>query len=503
MAKTSFEEWQKTWQSSDALLRSGDVSGARVLLSEVDHKEIPRAQAQPCAQLCVRAGLFHQALSILLPIVHPEERIKDPVTDAELATYALALVKIGSTDEALQLLAKVSDACPEKHLHTAFALQGIWDYEGAFVHLSKYLSLPGLSDYQIAVAEINLLAAMIPTSRLEAARSLQLDLRKSFAKAGWSLLLKNLQELSCQLLIRTDDLSEAKTALENIENEFGVQESIWDFFIAKWKAYVELRLSPSSQKAREKMVALRAKALELRHWESVRECDRALAQATQDRDLLLKVYFGTPYAAYRQSVFREAQTWLTIPDQFVLGSASGRLFDLKRAMSVDQTIQLKPGQALHRCLVATTADLYRPLYEGNLHAKLFPGEYFNPLSSPVRVLNVVKRFRRWLEEYNLPLALEVASHSYHLVWRDHAANFGLIYAREDATISTKEELGSSVALDRLSKALGGDEFSSVEAADVLQVSKSSIVKALGWGVENGRLIKSGSGRTTRYSFRSP
>jgi hypothetical protein len=249
------------------------------------------------------------------------------------------------------------------------------------------------------------------------------------------------------------------------------------------------------------MVLLRAKALELRHWESVRECDRALAQTTQDKNLLLKVYFGTPYAAYRQSVVREAQSWLSIPDQFVLGSATGRLFDLKRAMSVDQTIQLKPGQALHRCLVATTSDLYRPLYEGNLHAKLFPGEYFNPLSSPVRVLNVVKRFRRWLEEFDLPLALEVASHSYHLVWRDQAPNFGLIYTREEAVSAAKEELGSSVALDRLLKALGDEEFSSIEAADVLQVSKSSIVKMLGWGVENGRLIKSGSGRNTRYSFR--
>lgn len=487
-------DWSVILSSCDALLRSGQVAEAQALIAQLDYKAVPRVHAAKAAHMLVRTGLFMDAITLLLPVIHPKLALAMPATPAETAIYALALIKVGSTDEALQLLAGLQDGIPEKNLYTAFAAQSLWDYETAIPHLRTYLTSTGLSVYDATIARVNLLAGLIATDANDEARALARELRRVTTSEGWTLLQKNVQELSGQLLIRTNDLAQAKRELSQANNEFDIPATIWDFFLAKWNAIVDLRLNPDSPECRGAMLRLRARALEMQHWESVRECDRVLAQATRDAELLMRVYFGTPHAAYRAGLLREAAEWFQMPEKFVVGSQHGVVLDLTTGATLDGALKLKVGQALHRCLQVMASDLYKPIFVGNLHAKLFPGEYYNPASSPGRVLNVIKRLRAWFREADIPLTLQIQDRSYRLTWTTEPPSCGLLYESEVASSPM------DVSLAQLKTTLPWAAFTSVEAAEALAISKSSVVKILTWGLEHQRLKKTGTGKSTRYTF---
>ena len=491
--------WSSISEQADKLLKTGQVAEARALIESASAKDFPREGRAKLAHLQIRSGLFTDAMTALHPVIHPKTQLKVPVTGYEQAVYSLALAKIGSTDEALKLLEGLSDSVPEKSLHTAFALQGIWDYAAAIPHLEKYLSRTDVSEYESTVARVNLVACLIGAGRGEDARPHLAESLAITKKENWTLLNRNLQELSGQLLMGLSDYQEAKRELGRASALLDSQGSIFDFFIAKWNAFIDLKIDPASELARAGVRNIRSQAAGLRHYETVRECDRALAVAAHDKELYLKVYYGTPFLAYRRTLLLSASSWFQIPPDFVFGDKLGKIFDLKKATSLDGSLELKPGQTVHRCLMALASDLYKPLFLGHVHAKIFPDEYFNPVSSVGRVANVVNRLRTWISEHELPLVLDVSDRMYRLEIAK-GAGLGLRYSEDAVVGQDKEELAMAALLDRLEAALKDERFTSAEAAEVLDVSKSSVVKVLGWGLKTERLSKAGSSRNTSYGF---
>jgi hypothetical protein len=117
-------------------------------------------------------------------------------------------------------------------------------------------------------------------------------------------------------------------------------------------------------------------------WEGVRELDFLFASVKRDQKVLSHLYFGTPYASYRNQVAADLKK---IPSHYdwLLGSDKLRganVLDIESGSFAGA--QLKSGQLL-----------------------LFRTQYFNPVSAPAVVHQALKRLRTWLDRHQVPLRI--------------------------------------------------------------------------------------------------
>ncbi len=492
--------WQQVFETCDNLIRAGHFQQVVAMFNGLKAKKIPRPQAQRVAHFYYRIGMFTQGLQVLAPIVYPKKSFgREPASELEIATYAILLIKIGSVQEAQKLLASLSERTPEAFLYRAFADQAEWNYESAISHLRRYLSFPELSDYEIAIAQVNLAADLIDAGETQEAKPLLVDLTEKSRIQGWKLVQKNCRELRGQLAVALKDLTAADQALkEAVALDPSRDSGIFDFFVDKWRAIVSLQQNPQSVQAQNDLRAIRARAQELQHWESVRECDRCLALVLKDPELFRQVFFGTRFPAYRQKLMREAGEWARLPSTHIRGSAQGVVFDLVTAQSDDGRIKLKTGTTLHRMLLALAADSYRPLYVGQLFAFAYPQECFIAEFSEGRVAAAVSRLRKWAETNGLPLHFEVKDQFYRMIIDESRGPFGLRYTLDVQARDLEGVMESHFV--RLKGKLNVAEFSSKQVVEALEISKSSAVRLLGWALKHGKLDASGNNKATKYRF---
>jgi hypothetical protein len=163
---------------------------------------------------------------------------------------------------------------------------------------------------------------------------------------------------------------------------------------------------------------------------------------------------------------------------------------------------LEPGSRTFALLRTVLTDFYRPQPNLALFGELYPNESFDPISSPLRIRQLLASARRALKQ--IPMHL--------LTTRD-----GIRVVKETQLIlrldlqplveleSEKLRSGSdraSVRLSRLKESFGECEFSSQEACEVLRLSQPSLFRLMQTGLERGELSSRGDGRGRRYRFLS-
>lgn len=489
--------WRELYQEVDDLLRSGRVSEAKDKLQELTLKNVPRANRERMAYLFNRVGLFDSGIRLLSPIIHAQTT-QPPASSREKITYAMLLIKIGALDETHRILDSLKDQLPEVHLCRGFALQANWDYANAATQLELFIEQTDTTPYEIAIAKVNLLSCLISSNQHAKANALIDSLFVEFKNQGWSLLHKNLQELSSQLAASRSDLHTARMELQIAKRSFFRDDSLWDFLIAKGTAFVDLRINPGDPEARQKLEEVRQRAIEIPHWETVRECDRILGVVTKDSNLLKKVYFGTPYSAYRDRLKAECP-WLEVSTSTYVHGSGTRVFDLKTgACAQDEKLSLKTGSALHRCLLALCSDLYRPVFTGQLYSRVFPQEHYDPVTSHNRIASVIGRLRAWLKENNVAIEIRLDDRFANLVW-NHDTDFAVSYSdhQEATALSlTKEEL----QLNRLREAVLDREFALSELMAILEISKPTALKLTNEALGQGLISRHGTARYVVYKF---
>jgi len=484
-------------ETCDAFIRAGKGREAAGILNTLVQDEVPRSAAQPVAHLCYRAGLFESGLKLLSGIVRPETRDVPPATDKEVCTYAILLVKIGATNEAKALLTSIPGTEAETDLYLAFAEQAEWNYAAAAAHLRRYLQRSGPSDYQMAVAEVNLIAGLVHLGSTEEAQGRIGRLLPRAREMSWDLLSKNLLELSVQLALRLGDYREAKVcATAAASAPFSKGAPITDFLIEKWNAIARLRDRPREEENVAALLAVRARAEVLQHWESVREADRELAEARRDGDLLARVYFGTPFPAYRQELKKNA-AWAALPEEFILGSDQGPIFDLETANVLNSKHGLNPGKAMHRTLSALMADRYRPVFIGQMFSRVYPGENFIPTFSEKRISTAISRLRNWMREASLSAEIVVHRQFYRLDIDPKRPPFG-VRVTDRQVLTGEVELGMRLIFDKLQNEFPAGKFTTGDVVNSLSLSRSSTLRFLNWGIDKGKLVRSGSGKMTSY-----
>jgi len=471
------------------LIQRGDLALAKKALHVLCETKLPADSWVEVSQLARRVGLPSLGISLLRPVVRPGPRKPSRATSEQAAEYAACLIALGASVEGESLLKGVDrDKTPEANLYLSYFYISQWRYAEAIPTLERYIAAKTITSYQHRVGELNLLAAMVNEQWDESVVD-RLDALSELAKKENHLrIFANTLELRAQREIFKGNWKKAEQALREAEKRLAASPTLDAFFIQKWKAVLLAAKSKEVRPLRD----VRKEAWRRGHWETVRECDLFLAQATKNKSLALELYFGTPFEAYRARLLRMLSFPLTVPIEFDLSlgakQAGAPRFDLRRGLWRKNRLS---GQPL-KLMTSLVSDLYRPSRVISLFSELYPGEFYNPSSSPDRVHQLIRRTRGWWKSHRVPLCLTEKLSSYRVV---ATGPFQLRVAAHRADSDR-----DSLRLEELRKACPDSGLSASMVARELAVSLITASRLLRKGVEENRLAKSGAGPATRYTF---
>lgn len=492
-------------------MRAGQIQQVRQDLRSLSLNQIPRPHYKTIANLARRSGLPTVSIRVMRPIVYPQAALLHPASGGELAEYAAALTAVGALEEARSILDRIkTQENPEAYLYRAFTFFPEWNYSEAIPWLQAYLALPNTDAYQRLVVCVNLIASYLHESHLDEAKSLLNETLARVQAAGHKLLHGNLLELSAQEAIAREDWS---TALERLDEASTLladaSQAKSALFVRKWKAIVSLHCS--SSKNTEGLIAIRNEAIQLDHWETVRDCDFHLAILTHDENLARQLWHGTPSLAYQARLVNKFPR-LAQESQNYQWNISGETHDGFTTIDLAQgtftsgranapAITLEPGQLPHQLLASLCRDFYRPQRVGSLISRLYKGEHFDPVSSVDKLHQVVSRLREWFNACGLPLTIKENGSAYRLI------SNGAVIVRLSPNDGRRQDLSSSLSpvlsmrLDRARKIFGAREFVAHDLAGSLDCSLSSATRLLREAKEAGQVQQIGRGPRTRFKMK--
>lgn len=475
----------------DDLIKRGLVKRARKELRALDIETIPREVLAELAGLGRRASMPEWSLSALHPFVRRTAVSIKPATDLEIAEYAANLTRIGALQEAWDLLAKIDPKkVPIVALYRAFVCVLRWDYAGSIPLLESYLDNTTLSSYDRLIGMINLAAAYVDEEKPESAKPLLAALVIRTEHDKHFLLLAHSLKLQAQLAIREKRWHQAQQILTRTHQIFSHSGGLDVFLVRKLEAILAVSKDPKDKAAWKKFTKIEKEARSREHWESVRDCDLWRAKLLGRKDLAAKLYFGTPFGPYKARLERFIGTKIPESYSWELREAKRpKILDLA-SIEVDLEQRRALGELPWTLLRALCSDIYRPLSTPFLHSILYPGEFYNPLSSRTRLKMVLVKLRRWLEIEKIPLRVIYGKSGYALTAKGALT---IRYQRRAEALSK-----SAASITILQNHFAGKPFSVSEAVEVLSLPKRTVQRALDEAVKSGSLERVGKSAATRY-----
>jgi hypothetical protein len=487
----------------DSMIRAGQFSEACSALQKIKMRSIPREQMAVYANFSRRLGIESWGLQLLRPILRSEKPIYPKASVEEKTIYAALLIKAGAVIEALNMLEALQSEKldhPDIFLYSAYAHIARWEYSKVILYLKKYLKKTQISTYQATIAKVNLAAALVHEEKEDEATSVLKDVDESCKENNWTLLQCNSYEIAAQIAIKQKNWKHAENLLSQAEI-LGKQAQHYLLFVEKWRVLAKLIQQPNSKQVFLEFEKVRQKAQIKGDWETLRDLDLQKALCSNDTALLLKLYSGTPYRFYRKKIegLFKKNSWV-LPDYFIWSPNSeevDRILDLTEGTENGEVI-LKSGQSLHRFLILMSMDFYRPQSVGFLFLQLYPGEYFNPVSSADRIFQTIQKVRSFFKEHNIPLEVQVEDGQYRL---HSTGSYGLKLKRNFSLKSPEGNLSQDSILNRLKAAFPYKSFSIMQAATKMNASTTSIRTTLKKAHQETKVFISGKGRSTLYRFK--
>jgi hypothetical protein len=470
------------------LIRSGRMDLVHKKMAGLNTAQVDRPLRLPMANLARRAGLIAIGLKLLRPVARPEAGSWiDGASPHELAEYGVLLQKSGAIQEALWTLNQVrADEAPDALLYRAFCHFSRWEYAEAAALLERYVHLERRA-YQRLVGTVNLTAALNALERWTEAESTVEEVFRAADDGGFLRVRANGLELRSQIRVHQGRYQEARADLTEAASILQSSQSVDQLSIRKSMAILD------SLETRDPfhILSFRQEAVRRGSWESVREADRILLKVRFDQALFEKLLFGTPFTFFRRRLLADHSC--EPPRYLLYGSRKGVIFDLQTGSFTGGTLE-SPPHKMRLVLTALTRDFYRPMSAGGMFAELFPGEYFDIFSSINRVHQLVFRTRRWLAQAGVPAKIDSADGTFGFT---PGEGFGLLIPY-DHELVPRENV--EARLSELNSIFGSQPFSSREVCPRLGLSASSFKLLMNRALENGRVVRLGRGRSTRYQF---
>lgn len=498
-------------QNIDLLIRQGNIFEARNRLKKINHKRIPPKERAFAARISWRIGLPNYGLHLLAPFVREQKSVDVPAR--EIAEYASCLNAVGGNEEAERRLQEFLKENPGRNQNAwvlmalAFVKISAWDYQSAYFLLQKICNAPeknDLSDYILNVAMINFLSTQISLQKWDEATETMRQLDERLATEDYRRLRSNLRELKLQLLVGQKDYS---SALQMLSGDSGKElQGPEKIYFLKWKFIIETHTQTHInmdyyQKIRDMVV-------QAGHWEVVRDVDARFAIANKNDIFLKRVLYSSPWLSYRRHLLNLFKAPIVLDNIFSYyfwpesinktaddGSASQEKisFDFLSGIirSGGNEVRFKNGNASFRLLRILASDLYRPHSVGSIFCKLFPSEYFNPVSSPNRIHQAILALRDFLKHEGVPLKVENKGAAFRLI-TEQPVELLLPWG------ASKGKLEDNIEMIKM--AFSGSKFDIEDVVLKTKIHQKAVQRLLKKGFEEGLLKKTGKGRGTRYYF---
>lgn len=482
-------------------IRLGQGVSAKRQLEALMRRSIPREEMATVAGLARRLDMGDHGIRLLHPIVLPPARKVFDATSKELLEYGACLVAQGIPNEGCEWLLRVeSRSQPLRFLYLAFARIAEWRYQEAIPLLKSFLGESRLDDYHRLLGGVNLVACLIFERRLVQAERWTKGILEHTRRKGFRLQTGNLLELATQIAVFQGNrptaekrLAEARGFLEHS----GTRDA---YYARKWQAILQVVFEKETQSNRSSVEAARKEALRLGLWESVRHLDRIKAVYWNHDELIPHLYFGSPYPDFRRRLLADLKKPVLLPSEYawnLKGTGGGFRLNLGNG-----TRELKKNQRREVTALAATkllwilaSDFYRPQRLSEIHAKLYPEEYFSPHSSPNRIHQVMIRLRRWFTLKNVPIEVQ-----------ERGGRYGLLGVKSISVILPRQAAGQkndSPALLALRGRWPDAPFTLSQACSTLSLPRRTVLRMVSTAVTQGKISKQGLNRATKYMFSAP
>lgn len=488
-------------------MRAGQLAQALEDFQSINSKDVVRGELPLFANLARRLGQTELALRVLRPFVRPDATHPTDSHVEEKLEYAMALIKLGAINEGLKLLEGINpELYPNRFLYGAFGCIYQWNYREAAQLLEKYCAHTQVPAYSRLTAQANLLSCYQFIGDTDHAFPLIDELLLKTRESGALRLRRNILTLAAQAYIHDQKWSEAVEALHETSNpDYGQASGLDKLLNAKWSLILDLHREGASAELKARFELLIHGAVELKNYETLRDLDFYRGLFFGDAELLVHVYFGSPYDSYKtkiQIAYEERYSKpLRLPSSYAwkLGgsqekkpSAAPRQIDVLDGRNSYSDHRLKPGQLLQKYFSILTRDFYRPLSLHQIHDEIFQEHYFNPVTTPKRIHQLTHRLNAWLKDAKVPL--EICSKNNFLEIQAHAP--------VDIVVGNLVFIDNKLAafLSHLHSKFSNISFTSLEVAAALKIPPRSATRLLKAATDQGFVLRLASGPKTRFAL---
>lgn len=481
--------YEKFCEECEVLIRQGDINSVYQKIKALHISQIPRKYRFILGRICRRIGAVTDGLKILKKNIFNQMPGEAGATEQELCEYAVLLSRIGSIDEAISIL-KNLNTISDVHLYLGFCLISKWNYAEAAIELDKFLNLTQ-DKYTKMVAEVNLASALISMRKHDEALFLLDRLIHKDLVNGNKRLLGNCLELRAQIHFEKSSISKAEEDLTAAYEIFKQSNSYDEILVQKWNAIIQAHKSHSIQP----LLDFKQIVIQKAHWESVREIDLQSLKIHFDQSLFDYLYYGTPYQSFRLRMCEEIQA--SPAANFYYGDPQGIKFSIMTGMYGPMGSENKISSKLLDLLSSLIQDFYSPISMGAIFSKVYVGEQFDIESSPLKVRQILSRLRKWLDEQeiNAPIILDNSRYKINIIK-------GIGFTLQDNELSMDSgDRNYNRAFERLRTHFNNQKYFTVQDVErQLNLSRSDFHRIMRFALKENKVIKKGSGKSTRYQI---
>lgn len=354
-----------------------------------------------------RSGDYKLCTRVLHAMVRVNVESSEIIDQAKIE-YAGALVQFGLTIEARELLEPLSKY-PQALLIMGLSYFQEWNHREAIVPLEKLLNTNlKLSEYELAVAKVNLYVAYSFAEPDKLHIENLLELKKQLIKTQAHLLLGVMAQLIGRYWMNNHDYSRAHEIFQEGLSFLSNTSTYEIYILRKWKLVCESIISEKNISDQSRLLyeweELKNASAQAGHFETVRDCDYFCGVYLDQSYKLNFCYHGTPYPRYRDR-FQKCEK-----DIGIVFSASEAIkpfagFSNVRLDEVVFPQSLKTLKNLKKLFLSLLSDFYRPQTLPRLFQAIYPNQYWNPFSSPVQLRQLIFRLRQHL--VNIKCGLQI------------------------------------------------------------------------------------------------
>jgi tetratricopeptide (TPR) repeat protein len=408
-------DWEKSIEEFNELIVAGKGTIALNKIKNLrKNKKIPRRFAPQFSKIYSRLGEPNLSTLVLFPFIRESIETQSELSDDEKISYGESLIRNGAILEGRDYLDSVDEKDRiDYQMALASSYNPHWNFSESLKVYEKILS-PS-NDYQNQVIRLNLANCHINLNNYQEAMNQLGEAYDVVGPQNLPLLKMNILELSTQVALSLGNIDEAQQYLNSAKK---ISADGWGeshFLLSKWeiliKLYQEKRPLPSSHPLLSELRDFSKTCFEKRYFTIKSTCDFYEAYFTQDLEKSLKVYFASPFEGYRTQILKALDFDIEIPDnyQWKFNSESQQTHQIDYLTgTLNGEICLKPGLSGHKLFQALCTNLYHPHTKYSLHEKMFPGEYFNPNTSPDKIYKIIKRLKADFKKCQIPI--EIISH---------------------------------------------------------------------------------------------